>query len=58
LLAQSSQLTAAVKAEMVANCDHLRKLKFAKALLFAFAEHDGIRAANVSASPQAVEIGV
>ena len=30
------QLTTAEKAEVVANCDHLQKLKFSKALPFAF----------------------
>lgn len=52
------QLTAAEKAEVVANCDHLAKLKFSKTLPFAFTEHGAIQAANVLASPQAVEIGV
>jgi hypothetical protein len=46
------------KAEVVANCDHLDKLKFSKALPFAFTEHGAIQAANVLASPQAVEMGV
>ena len=52
------QLTAGEKAEVVTNCDHLAKLKFSKALPFAFAEHGAIQAANVLASPQAVEMGV
>lgn len=52
------QLTAAEKAEVVANCDHLAKLKFSKTLPFAFTEHGAIQAANVLASPQAVEMGV
>lgn len=43
---------------MVANCDHLAKLKFSKTLPFAFTEHGAIQAANVLASPQAVEMGV
>jgi hypothetical protein len=42
------QLTAAEKAEVVANCDHLTKLKFSKALPYAFTEHGAIQAANVS----------
>jgi len=33
------QLTAAEKAEVVANCDHLRKLKFSPVLPYAFTEH-------------------
>lgn len=51
-------LTAEEKAEVVANCDHLAKLKFSKALPFAFTEHGAIQAANVLASPQAIEMGV
>ena len=46
------------KAEVVANCDHLAKLKFSKVLPFAFTEHGAIQAANVLASPQAVEMGI
>ncbi|MBI2748054.1 MAG: ORF6N domain-containing protein [Burkholderiales bacterium] len=52
------QLTAAEKAEVVANCDHLQKLKFSKALPYAFTEHGAIQAANVLASNQAVEMGI
>ncbi|CAG0999081.1 hypothetical protein BURK2_02870 [Burkholderiales bacterium] len=52
------RLTPEEKAEVVANCDHLDKLKFSKALPFAFTEHGAIQAANVLASPQAVEMGV
>ena len=51
-------LTAQEKAEVVANCDHLTKLKFSKTLPFAFTEHGAIQAANVLASPQAIEMGV
>jgi hypothetical protein len=52
------QLSAAEKVEVVANCDHLAKLKFSKALPYAFTEHGVIQAANVLASPQAVEMGI
>jgi hypothetical protein len=52
------QLTAAEKVEVVANCDHLTKLKFSKALPYAFTEHGAIQAANVLASSQAVEMGI
>ena len=52
------QLTAAEKAEVVANCDHLQKLKFSKVLPNAFTEHGAIQAANVLASAQAVEMGI
>jgi ORF6N domain len=52
------QLNAAEKAEVVANCDHLASLKFAKSLPFAFTEHGAIQAANVLNSPQAIDMGV
>ena len=52
------QLTAAEKAEVVTNCDHLNNLKFSKTLPFAFTEHGAIQAANVLSSPQAAEVGV
>lgn len=52
------QLTAAEKAEVVAHCDHLQKLKFSKVLPYAFTEHGAIQAANVLASAQAVEMGI
>jgi hypothetical protein len=52
------RLTITEKQEVVANCDHLAKLKFSKSLPFAFTEHGAIQAANVLASPQAIELGV
>ena len=52
------QLTAEEKAEVVANCDHLEKLKFSKALPLAFTEHGTIMAASVLNSPKAVEVSV
>ncbi len=52
------QLTETEKQEVVANCDHLDKLKFSKTLPFAFTEHGAIQAANVLNSPQAAEVGV
>ena len=52
------QLTTAEKAEVVANCDHLAKLKYSKTLPYAFTEHGAIQAANVLASTQAVEMGI
>jgi ORF6N domain len=52
------QLSSAEKAEVVANCDHLQKLKFSKVLPYAFTEHGAIQAANVLASAQAVEMGI
>ena len=52
------QLTAAEKTEVVAKCDHLRKLKFSKSLPLAFTEHGALMAGNVLSSPQAVEASV
>lgn len=52
------QLSEIEKAEVVANCDHLRKLKYSKSLPYAFTEHGAIQAANVLASPQAIEMGI
>ena len=52
------QLTQLEKTEVVANCDHLAKLKFSKSLPFAFTEHGAIQAANVLSSSQAVEMGI
>ena len=52
------QLDAPEKAEVVTNCDHLSKLKFSKALPFAFTEYGAVALANVLASPQAVEMGI
>ena len=52
------QLKAPEKAEVVANCDHLSKLKFSRALPYAFTEHGAIMAASVLNSPRAIEVSV
>ena len=52
------QLTPAEKAEVVANCDHLARLRFSPSLPYAFTEHGAIMAANVLNSPRAVEMSV
>jgi len=52
------QLDAAEKAQVVTNCDHLKKLKFSKSLPFAFTEYGAVALANVLASAQAVEMGI
>lgn len=52
------QLTEDEKAEVVANCDHLARLKFSPALPYAFTEHGAIMAANVLKSKRAVEVSV
>lgn len=52
------QLTDNEKSEVVANCDHLTKLKYSKALPYAFTEHGAIMAASVLNSTRAVEVSV
>ena len=52
------RLSATEKAEVVANCDHLSKLKFSKTLPYAFTEHGSIMAASVLNSKRAVEVSV
>jgi hypothetical protein len=52
------QLTNDEKAEVVANCDHLRGLKFSSTLPYAFTEHGAIMAANVLNSDRAVHASV
>ena len=51
-------LTPTEKTEVITSCDHLQKLKFSKSMPFAFTEHGAIQAANVLASPRAVEMGI
>jgi hypothetical protein len=52
------QLTADEKAEVIANCDHLRNLKFSKSLPLVFTEHGAIMAAGVLNTPRAVQVSV
>lgn len=52
------QLTAEERAEVVANCDHLSRLKFSPTPPYAFTEHGAIMAANVLNSARAVEMSV
>jgi hypothetical protein len=52
------QLTAEEKAEVVANCDHLKKLKFSPVLPYAFTEHGAIMAAAVLNSPRAIQVSI
>lgn len=52
------RLTSSEKAEVVANCDHLARLKFSPQLPYVFTEHGAIMAASVLNSPQAVEVSV
>jgi hypothetical protein len=52
------QLTTQEKAEVVANCDHLKKLKFSPVLPYAFTEHGAIMAATVLNSPRAIQVSI
>lgn len=52
------QLTKGEKSEVVANCNHLRRLKFSLALPYAFTEHGAIMAASVLNTKRAVEMSV
>jgi hypothetical protein len=52
------RLTAAERDEVVANCDHLRKLKFSSVLPSAFTEHGALMLASVLNSQRAVEMSV
>ena len=52
------QLSPAENAEVVANCDHLARLKFSPSLPYAFTGHGAIMAANVLNSARAVKMSV
>jgi hypothetical protein len=52
------QLSEKERAEVVANCDHLRRLKFSPNLPYAFTEHGAIMLATVLNSPVAVQASI
>jgi hypothetical protein len=52
------QLTQAEKDRVVTDCDHLKKLKFAASLPYAFTEHGAIMIAAVLNSPVAVAASI
>ena len=52
------QLTEEEKAEVVADCDHLARLKYSPALPAAFTEHGAIMAASVLNSARTVEMSI
>lgn len=52
------QLTSGEKTEVVANCDHLKTLRFSPHLPRAFTEHGAIMLASVLSSPAAVQASV
>jgi len=52
------RLTVKEKMEVVANCDHLRRIKFSPALPYAFTEHGAVMLASVLNSSVAVQASV
>ena len=52
------QLTEAEKLDVVANCDHLARLKFSPHLPYAFTEHGALMLANVLNSERAAQTSV
>ena len=52
------QLTLTEKHEVVANCDHLAKLKFSPARPYAFTEHGAIMLASILKSSTAVQASI
>ena len=52
------QLTEVEKSEVVANCDHLARLKFSPHLPYAFTEHGALMLANVLNSERAAQTSV
>jgi hypothetical protein len=52
------QLTEEEKIDVVANCDHLKKLRFSPNLPHAFTEHGAIMLASILNSPIAVQASI
>jgi len=52
------RLSAEEKAEVVANCDHLVRLKYSPTLPYAFTEHGALMLGNVLKSDRAVEVSL
>ena len=52
------QLNAEEKVEVVANCDHLGRLRYSSSLPYAFTEHGALMLGNVLKSPRAVEVSL
>ena len=52
------QLSDSEKQEVIANCDHLEKLKFSRTNPYAFTEHGTIMLANVLKTSTAIETSV
>jgi len=52
------QLTQIEKEQVVANCDHLKKLKFSSTLPYVFTEHGTMMLGNVLSSERAIEFSI
>lgn len=52
------QLSRAERDEVVANCGHLRRLRFSPTMQFVFAEHGALMAASVLNTSRAVEVSL
>jgi hypothetical protein len=52
------KLTAAEKSEVVANCDHLARMRFSPALPHAFTEHGALMASAVLNTDRAVDVSL
>lgn len=52
------QMSRTERDEVVANCDHLRRLKFSPTMPFAFTEHGALMAASVLNTSRAVEVSL
>ncbi|MFZ3116635.1 MAG: ORF6N domain-containing protein [Syntrophales bacterium] len=52
------QLTQEEKEEVVANCDHLKNLKYSHTLPYAFTEHGAVMLASVLNSPAAIDVSI
>ncbi len=52
------QLNADEKKELIANCEHLQKLKFSRTNPYAFTEHGAIMVASVLNTPSAIHASV
>ena len=52
------QLTETEKKYVVANCDHLKKLKFSSTLPYVFTEHGTMMLGNVLTSDRAIEFSI
>ena len=52
------QLTEKEKDKVVANCDHLRKLKYSPYLPYVFTEHGTVMLANILSSDRAIQASI